>query len=164
MLETGSPAPRIVVEDSDGQTVRVSDYVGRQSVLIFFMRSTSCPVCNLHVRDLVRREADLAAAGVVVLIAVPEDRETAAAWKARRQVPFTVLTGSQETPHGMVGLGTRVFGSVQQSGSILIDTHGVVRHAHGATLPTNGYDRKGIAAAVASLGGQMDTPRAVSTA
>lgn len=152
MLETGSPAPDIVLEDTDGRAVRLSDHRGRQAVLIYFMRSTSCPVCNRHVQDLVRGRAAYEDDGVQVFVAVPEDRQEAAAWKARRRVPFPVLVGRQGTPHEMIGLSRKIFGSMQQSGSILVDAQGVVRHAHGATLPTGGYDRKGIAAAVRGLG------------
>lgn len=151
MLESGSPAPSMVLEDTEGQTVRLSDYQGRHAVLIYFMRSTSCPVCNWHVRDLVDSADAMAADNVRVLVAVPEDRETAARWKAKRQVPFPVLTGRADSPHEMIGLGRKVFGSMQQSGSVLIDRQGVIRHAHGATMPTSSYDKKGITAAIASL-------------
>lgn len=151
MLEAGSPAPRMVLEDTTGQTVRLSDHQGKHAVLLFFMRSTSCPVCNRHVRDLVNRGDELAADNVGVLIAVPEDREKATTWKAKHQIPFPVLTGRRESPHEMIGLSRKVFGSMQQSGSLLIDRQGIIRHAHGATMPTSSYDRKGITAAIASL-------------
>ncbi|MDA0565218.1 peroxiredoxin family protein [Streptomonospora sp. S1-112] len=151
MLETGSTAPRMVLEDTTGQTVRISDYQGKHPVLLYFMRSASCPVCNRHVHDLVNSGDGLEAANVRVLLAVPDDREQAAAWKAKRQIPFPVLTARRGTPHEMIGLSRKIFGSMQQSGSLLIDTHGVIRHAHGATIPTNAYDRKGITAAIASL-------------
>lgn len=141
----------MVLEDTEGQAVRLSDYQGRHAVLIYFMRSTSCPVCNRHVRDLVNRGDEMAADDVQVLLAVPDDRETAARWKAKHQVPFPVLTGRDGSAHEMIGLGRKVFGSMQQSGSILIDRQGVVRHAHGATMPTSSYDKAGIAAAIASL-------------
>ncbi|MBO2452017.1 redoxin domain-containing protein [Actinomadura barringtoniae] len=144
MLEIGSSAPDITLEDTEGKTVRLSGYQGQGPVLIYFMRSATCPVCNRHVQDLVRSELD----GVRVLIAVPADRQEAARWKAKRRVPFTVLVGR---PHDEVGLARKVFGSMQQSGSILIDAQGIVRHAHGATMPTAGYDKKGITAAVQAL-------------
>lgn len=151
MLETGSPAPDIVLDDTDGKTVSLSDYQGRQAVLVYFMRATSCPVCYRHVQDLIGRRDEFAAGGVQVFVAVPEDRRTAAAWKVKRQIPFPVLVGRESTPHEVVGLSKKVFGSMQQSGSILLDVKGVVRHAHSATMPTAGYDRKGILAAIQAL-------------
>ncbi|GAA3588794.1 peroxiredoxin family protein [Nonomuraea rosea] len=151
MLQTGSPAPDMLLEDTDGRPVRLSDYQGEQAVLIYFMRSVSCPVCNRHVQDLGRRREEFAADDVQVLVAVPEDRQAAATWKTRRQVPFPVLVGRRGTPHETIGLTRKVFGSLQQSGSVLIDAQGIIRHAHGATMPTGGYDKKGIAAAVRGL-------------
>jgi peroxiredoxin len=141
----------MVVQDTAGHTVRLSDHVGRHAVLLYFMRSTTCPVCNRHVQDLAADAERYAAAGVHVLIAVPGDRETAAAWKAKRGLALTVVTATAGTPHEVVGLSRKVFGSMQQSGSVLVDVHGTVRHAHGATLPTSSYDKKGITAAIASL-------------
>jgi hypothetical protein len=61
------------------------------------------------------------------------------------------VTGRRGSPHEAVGLLRKVFGAVQQSGTLLVDRDGVVRHAHAATVPTNSYDRKGIIAAVADL-------------
>ncbi|MEV0391404.1 peroxiredoxin family protein [Nonomuraea sp. NPDC050643] len=151
MLKPGSPAPDVVLEDTDGGTVHLSDHQGRHAVLIYFMRATSCPICNRHVQDLIRRRDELAAADVLVFVAVPEERQEAAAWKTRRQIPFPVLTGRHATPHEVIGLSRKVFGSLQQSGSVLIDSQGIVRHAHGATLPTSAYDRTGITAAVQAL-------------
>ncbi|MEU1662922.1 peroxiredoxin family protein [Streptomyces sparsogenes] len=151
MLTIGSPAPQVVLEDTQGQTVRLSDYQGEHAVLLYFLRSTSCPVCNRHVRKLADSGGEFAASDVRVLLAVPEDRETAAAWQAKHRVPFTVLTGRSGTPHEMIGLSRKIFGSMQQSGSVLIDSGGIVRHAHGATLPTGGLDRKGITAALVRM-------------
>ncbi|MET8849739.1 peroxiredoxin family protein [Amycolatopsis sp. NPDC004625] len=144
MLEAGSPAPPLVLEDTEGRPVRLAG----QATLLYFMRSASCPVCNRHVRELVESAGVLAAADVRVVIAVPEDRPAAAAWRAKHRIPFPVLTGR---PHELVGLGRKLFGSMQQSGSVLVDAQGIVRHAHGATLPTGSYDRPGIFAAVARL-------------
>jgi peroxiredoxin len=151
MLEPGSPAPQLVLEDTTGQTVRLADYRGRHAVLLYFMRSTSCPVCRRHVRDLAGNADALAARNVRVLIAVPEDRATAAAWREKHRIPFPVLTGRDGTPHDLVGLSRAVFGALQRSGSVLVDSHGVVRHAHGATLPTASYDEEGITAAIERL-------------
>ncbi|MEU2258271.1 peroxiredoxin family protein [Nocardia xishanensis] len=151
MLTSGSPAPELELEDTAGQAWRLADHRGAHGVLLYFMRSTSCPICNRHVRDLVARRNEFDAAGIRVLIAIPEDRVAGLAWKTEHGVPFPVLVGSAGTPHESVGLTRKVFGSMQQSGSILVDGDGIVRHAHGATLPTNSYDKKGIMAAIDAM-------------
>ncbi|MEU3624275.1 peroxiredoxin [Amycolatopsis coloradensis] len=145
MFEIGSTVPDLALEDTAGQVVRLSDCRGTDDVLLYFLRSTTCPVCNSHVRDLAKL------AGVRVLVAVPEGREEAAAWRAKRGLSLQVVTGRRGTPHEAVGLVKKVFGALQQSGSLLIDREGVVRHAHSATMPTSAYDRKGIAVALDEL-------------
>ena len=152
MLETGSIVPDMDLEDAAGRPVRLTDFRGKDNVLLYFMRSTSCPVCNSHVKDLAGRSADLAADDVRVLVAVPEGRQQAADWQAKRGLPFPVVTGRTGTPHEAIGLTRKVFGALQQSGSILIDREGVVQHAHGSTMPVSSYDKKGIARAIRELG------------
>ncbi|WP_026412804.1 peroxiredoxin family protein [Actinomadura oligospora] len=151
MLGTGSPAPDVLLEDTDGRATRLAALEADRAALVFFMRSTSCPVCNRHVQDLVRSRDTFAADGVQVFIAVPEDRAVARAWKAKRGVPFPVLVGRGGVPHESVGLSKKMFGSMRQSGSVLIDAQGVVRHAHGSTMPITAYDKKGITAAISQL-------------
>ena len=151
MLDTGILAPTLTLEDSDGNAVGLSDFRGTSSVLLYFMRSSTCPVCNGHVRDIVARADEFVSRGVTVLIAVPEGRVEAAAWRAEHQIPYLVVTGERGSPHESVELNKKVFGALQQSGSILVDTKGVIRHAHGATLPLAAYDKKGLAAALDAL-------------
>ncbi|MBF6164855.1 redoxin domain-containing protein [Streptomyces gardneri] len=152
MLATGSPAPEMEFEATTGQTWRLSDYRGVHSALLYFMRSTSCPICNRHVRDLVAHRDEFDSTNICVLIAVPEDRTAGLAWQTENGIPFPVLASSAGTPHESIGLTRNFFGTMQQSGTILIDSDGIIRHTHSATLPTNSYDRKGILAAVDSLG------------
>jgi peroxiredoxin len=148
MLAIGSPAPDLTFEDTTGRPVRLSDHRGR-AVLLYFLRSSTCPVCNRHVRDLSAHAAQLA--GVRILLVVPEDRATAAAWRDRRDVGFPVLVGRGDRPHQRVGLGRRIFGTMQQSGTVLLDAAGTVRYVRAATVPTGGYDRAGLLAAVDAL-------------
>ncbi|TXC96849.1 peroxiredoxin family protein [Streptomyces sp. ISID311] len=154
MLEIGTTAPDIALEDTAGRPVRLADHLGEHGVLVYFMRSTSCPVCNGHVKDLAKRSVEFATNGVRVLVAVPEGRQDAAAWQSRNGLPFPVVTGREGSPHAAVGLMKKVFGAMQESGSILVDSHGIVRHAHSATLPTSSYDKKGIARAIEELRGR----------
>ncbi|RFS87043.1 peroxiredoxin [Actinomadura spongiicola] len=151
MLQAGSPVPEIALQDTEGRVVRLSDFQGERAVLIYFLRATSCPVCNRHVQDLIRSRDEFAANGVQVLIAAPDGRAKADAWKARRLVPFPVLVGREGSPHETFGLHRKVFGTMRQSGSVLIDSQGIVRHVHGATMPTSGYDKKAINAAIRRL-------------
>ena len=150
MLGIGSTSD-LALEDTDGHRVAISDYQGKENVLIYFMRALSCAQCNAHVQSLVKNRADFDAAKVQIIIAVPEGKADAAAWKARKSLPFPVVTGEAGTPHESVGLLKKVFGALQQSGSVLFDSNGVVRYTQVSTIPTTSYHRAEMPTALAGL-------------
>ena len=150
-LEIGNIAPDLVLVDHEGHDVTLADYLAKGPVLLYFMRTSTCAVCSNHVRDLLRSRADLESRGVRVVVVVPEGMDAARTTHTALGLPWPVVTGRSGTAHAAFGLTTRMFGSMQQSGSVLLDRDGRVRHAHSATVPLRAYDKPGIAAALAAL-------------
>lgn len=131
---------------SDG---RAADLLGEghRGTLIYFMRATTCMICNAHVRALTSNAEDFRDRGVQVLIAVPEEAPVAQAWAGRRQVPFPVVPGL----HGDLGLARRLLGSMMQSGTVIVDAAGRVTYADIVTMPTGGYRHRDVFAALDAL-------------
>jgi peroxiredoxin len=150
VLEIGS-IPTLSLEDTDGHPVSIEDYKGKENVFIYFMRALSCAQCNSAVQNMAKNVADFDAAKVQVLVAVPEGLKDAAAWRTKKQVPFPVVVGQSGTAHAEVGLLRKVFGAIQQSGSILLDSNGVVRYTHVSTNPGASYNRTEVAEAIQAL-------------
>jgi peroxiredoxin len=150
VLEIGS-TPTISLEDTDGTTVDLEKYRGKDNVFIYFMRALSCAQCNAAVQNMAKNSADFDAANVTVLIAVPEDPSDAAAWKAKKNIPFPVVVGKSGTAHAEAGLLRKVFGAIQQSGGILLDSQGVVRYTHVSTNPGASYSPREVADQIAAL-------------
>ena len=151
MIEVGQAMPDLRLTDTNDAGVRLSDYRGTSDVLVYFMRHTGCPMCNRHVKSLAAHAAEYVRDGVTVLVAVPDDAGTARRWAAEKKLPFTVVTGAGGTPHAGVGLTRRMFGSMQQSGTVLIDRAGVVRHVDVVTMPTGGYSHGAVMQALQHL-------------
>jgi peroxiredoxin len=150
VLEIGS-TPTLSLEDTDGHDLSLEAYRGKDGVFIYFMRALSCAQCNAAVQNMAKNSADFDAASVQVIVAVPEELADAAAWKAKKNIPFPVVVGKSGTAHAEVGLLRKVFGALQQSGSILLDQDGVVRYTHVSTNPGASYSRTEVAAAIAGL-------------
>jgi peroxiredoxin len=156
-LREGDRAPEIQGQTVSGEEIR-PEAVRGTPVLLKFYRFASCPICNLHIREYVRREAELAAAGITV-IAVwhSSDRKLARSFR-RLVLPFTVLADPrkklfrayrvEESWRGMVALPMwRAYIRAMLAGFLtrplfheggikgnpadfLIDARGVIRHAH----------------------------------
>lgn len=150
MLEIGS-VPHFSLSDTDGHEFDLASYVGKESVYVYFMRATTCMQCNAIVQNLARNKESFDAEQVAVVVAVPEELADAAAWKEKRKVPLPVVVGTQGTPHADAGLMRKVFGAIQQSGSILLDRDGILRYQHVSTNPSASYDKAEVAAAIAAL-------------
>jgi len=107
-----------------------------------------------ELRDVMRRDwcAPLSKATVPFRVELMEGAPAPAIIAlAEREAADLVVTGRRGTAHEAIGLARKVFGTLQQSGSVLIDPAGVVRHAHAATMPTNSYDKKDIDSAIKNL-------------
>ncbi|WP_034608714.1 redoxin domain-containing protein [Cellulomonas sp. URHD0024] len=139
------------VQEADGSPFDLTDYRGTHHVLVYFMRALSCMQCNAHVRVLVAQQEAFEADRVQVVIAVPEDAAAAAAWKAKKGIPYPVVVGRAGTPHAEVGLLRKAFGALQQSGAALLDSAGVVRYSHTSTNPGSSYSKADVAAAIRDL-------------
>lgn len=85
MIDVGHTIENTSVQLSDG---RAADLLGEghRGTLIYFMRTTTCMMCNAHVRTLTSNAEDFRDRGVRVLIAVPEEATAAQAWADRRQI------------------------------------------------------------------------------
>ncbi|GGF33029.1 peroxiredoxin family protein [Subtercola lobariae] len=150
MIDVGSTLD-LKLEDTEGHPVSLADHAGVDNVLIYFMRALSCAQCNAHAQSFVRNQAQFDDANVSIIVAVPEGVTEAAAWKAKKNIPYTVVVGEEGTPHQSVGLLKKVFGAMQQSGTVLVDTDGIVRYTHASTIPTTSFNSGEMTAALAEL-------------
>lgn len=151
MIASGEPMPALDLQDSDGTPLDLDARAAGHSVLLYFMRTADCPVCLGHVRTLMGRADEFEASDVEVIVVVPDGVEAAATLRSAQRIPYPVTTGRTGSAHEAVGLNQKLFGRVQQSGSILVGPNGRVLHAHGATVPTGALDRPGLDAALAQL-------------
>ncbi|MFN8075880.1 MAG: redoxin domain-containing protein [Kineosporiaceae bacterium] len=159
MLALNSPAPALAVQVAGGDPadpsavgrMPLTDLAGPGGLLVYLMRTTTCPVCAAHVRSLVADRPRFEQAGVQLAVAVPEDAGTALEWATKRRPGAPVVTGVGRSVHEWAGFARKALGTMQQSGTVLLDGAGVVRHVHAATMPVAALDRRGLEQAVAAL-------------
>jgi peroxiredoxin len=118
------------------------DGVGEHGAVVFFMRTSTCPVCHAHVRELQRMsDAGLlrGARGIVVTPGGPAE----AAAVARRTTLSVFASGDR---HRDVGLGR--FLTMQHSGTFVVDATGHVLARRTSALPTASFSRREILSAL----------------
>lgn len=158
MLATGSPLPQIAAVDTDGRPFPLGGERAAPLVL-YFMRTASCHICNRHARDLAAQRDTLGEQGVDLAIVLTEAVDEARAWQQQRGIAVPALTSASGTTiHAQLGLDRKVMSTMQQSGTVLVDRAGTVRYSRRATSPTGAYDRTELTQAIAAL--TSDAPAA----
>ena len=93
-LEAGQVAPDFALPDAEGKVHRLSDYRGKVVVLYFYPKDNT-PGCT---REAVGFRDDYEAyqqAGVVILGVSPDSPERHARFKAKYDLPFTLLADTE---------------------------------------------------------------------
>jgi len=176
-LIPNTPAPPFTGELLNGGRLSLADLRG-QPVLLKFYRFAECPICNLHMRELVLRHDEVAAAGLttVVLFHSPLTR---AERKHGFDLPFRAIAdpkktifqayGVEESLGGMFsGMVARDYLRAMRAGfyskpvghdggvkghpaDFIIDGDGTIRHVH---YGENYADSLGVDAVI-SIAGEL---------
>src|SRR5438067_571030 len=144
----GSLAPDFILAGSSGQ-IRLSDYLGKQNVVLYFMREFSCSFCQKHVAQLKQLYSALQSQHTAVLVIGGGSRAEAEHLATRLQVPFPVLADADREVYHRYGLEKVM--SLQRSGIIVVDRQGRVSYSHPTILPIAGLDRVALMSALANI-------------
>jgi peroxiredoxin len=147
--KVGSMAPDFTLAGSNGQ-ISLSDYRGKQNVVLYFMREFSCSFCQKHVAQLKQLYSTLQSHHTAVLVIGGGSREEAEQLATKLQVPFPVLADADREVYHRYGL-EKVLISLQRSGIIVVDRQGRVSYSHPTTLPIAGLDRAALMGALENI-------------
>lgn len=99
-------APAFALTDTSGNTVRLSDYKGK-NVVLYFSEGAGCQACLVQMREIERDATAFKAAGVTVLPIVMNSREQITHDMAANEVttPFLLDDGTVSKEYGVLGKG-----------------------------------------------------------
>ena len=75
-LRAGQSAPDFTMMDAKGGRFTLSDFKGKSSVVLVFLRYAGCPICQLALHDLKDAYDEFAARGAEVAAFVQSPAET----------------------------------------------------------------------------------------
>jgi len=148
MLTVGDTLPTLALRTPDDAPAATA--LGRGGAILYFMRSSDCPLCLGHVRALVARASELAAIGVEVTIVVPDGPAAARQVSAAVRAPFAVVAG--DDAHGVVGLRRVMFDGLHRSGTITVGKDGRVASIRRASMPFGAFNDADVSRCVAQGG------------
>jgi peroxiredoxin len=138
----GDTLPNIPLVDGSGGSSRVMDGLGAGGAVVFFTRTSTCPVCRAHVRELQRMSDAGLLRGARAIVITPGGAAEAAAVASR--TTLSVFASGEH--HRDVGLGR--FLTLQHSGTFVVDVSGRVLAQRTSAVPTASFSRREILSAL----------------
>jgi thioredoxin-dependent peroxiredoxin len=154
MPTIGKPAPAFTLATDTGETVSLKDFKGQTVVLYFYPKddTSGCTTEACEFRDSMPRfKKDNA----VILGISPDDVKSHAKFKAKYELPFTLLADTEHAVAEAYGVWKeksmygRKYMGVERT-TFLIDGKGVLRQVFEKVKPAGHADE--VAAAIADLG------------
>jgi thioredoxin-dependent peroxiredoxin len=100
MLKVNSEAPELNTEDALGNPVLLSAMKGKK-VFLSFMRSTGCPICHLHVNELLQREEELEKNNIKVVFVFESTAKAMQKYIKNERLPFVFISDPDQVLYGL---------------------------------------------------------------
>jgi peroxiredoxin len=152
-IKEGVTAPIFELESYNAGKINLDELKGQKIVLIF-SRYFGCPICQLDLKDLLARKAEIEQKGAKILYITQSGEKVASEYIDKKQIDFPVIPSSKDELYADYGLAfmtpeavaqipakikeVREFGfehgeyegeEKQGPGQFVIDTNGIIIHA-----------------------------------
>ena len=147
-LQPGTAAPDFELPDAAGKPVRLSDYRGKNAVVVYFYPKDDTGVCTAQACSFRDDFAKFRAAGAVILGISDDSGESHGKFAAKYSLPFPLLSDKGGRVRKLYGV-SRMFGVVPGRVTFVIDREGVVRHVYSALFESDKHVQEALAALAA---------------
>src|SRR3954453_12486251 len=144
VVEEGKPAPDFELTSDSGETVKLSDLRGKQVVLYFYPKDDT-PGCTAQACGIRDVYGEFERAGAVVLGVSPDDERSHVKFKAKYDLPFTLLADADHAVSEDYGVwGEKTYMGKKYMGidrtTFVIADDGTVKRARNKVKPDTHAD------------------------
>jgi peroxiredoxin Q/BCP len=128
-LQPGSITPDFELQDAEGRLIRLSQYRGKNAVVVYFYPKDDTDVCTKQACSFRDLFAKFQSAGAVILGISDDSVESHKAFSAKYRLPFSLLSDQGGRVRKRFGVAKK-FGVLPGRVTFVIDRSGVVRHVY----------------------------------
>ncbi len=126
-LAVGAKAPVFEAQDQNGKVVKLSDFEGKQNVVLYFYPKDDTPGCTKEACSLRDGHGAILATGSVVLGVSGDDVKSKKAFAEKYHLPFSILADPDKKIIEAYGVKMAIVGLARRV-TFLIDKTGTIRH------------------------------------
>jgi peroxiredoxin Q/BCP len=143
-IGVGDRAVDFSLPSQTGQTVRLSDFLGRQMVVLFFYPKDGSAVCTRQACSFRDAYEEFVGAGAVVIGVSSDSAERHQAFASGHGLPFILLADAQGELRRAMGV-PRTLGLLPGRVTYVIDREGIVRHVFNAQFAADRHVAEALA-------------------
>jgi thioredoxin-dependent peroxiredoxin len=125
-IQVGDPAPAITGTTQTGEQIALADYLGKQTVVLYFYPKDNTPVCTTQACAFRDAYEDFVAAGAVVIGVSSDSTESHRQFAEGRKLPFQLISDDDGSLRKAFGV-PRTLGILPGRVTYVIDRQGIVR-------------------------------------
>ena len=129
-VELNTPAPDFTLADYEGNDVSLSQFAGKQNVLLVFNRGFVWPFCQAHMAQLRQDYDEFVARTTAVVVLGPEQADTFKRYFTDNDLPFIGLPDPDHSVLKLYGQEVKLFKFGRMPAQVLVDKAGVARFVH----------------------------------
>ena len=124
------PAPNFTLQNFQGNAVSLSDFSGKENILLVFNRGFVWPFCQRHMAQLRQDYAEFIKRRTQIIVLGPEDAQAFAAYWKKNDLPFIGLPDPKTSVLKLYGQEVNLFKLGRMPAQVIIDKAGVARFVH----------------------------------
>jgi peroxiredoxin Q/BCP len=138
-MKTGDRAPDFELKANDGRTVRLADYRGKKSVVLYFYPKDETPGCTIEACTFRDEYEDFTAAGAEVIGVSDDSVDSHDSFAKHHRLPFVLASDPGGTLRSKMGVERGLAGMMAGRVTFVIDKEGVIRDRFSSLIRFKGH-------------------------
>jgi peroxiredoxin Q/BCP len=143
-IAAGDRAPDFSGADQSGRQLSLSDFRGKQTLVLFFYPADESPICTREACAFRDAYQDFCDAGAVVIGISADGKDSHQRFADRHRLPFPLLSDRDGSLRRAFGI-SKTLGLLPGRVTYVIDPDGVVRHVFSSQLGADRHVQEALA-------------------
>lgn len=124
----GDQAPVFILQDQEGNTFSLKDYIGKTNILLYFYPKDETPGCITEACSFRDSITDFEGYNCKIVGISKDSVNSHAKFASHYKLPFTLLSDEKNTVRKLYGVESSILGLLPGRKTYLIDKLGTVTH------------------------------------
>lgn len=144
-MKIGDKAPEFALPSNNGETISLSQFLGKKKVVIFFYPMDESPVCSREADAFKQKYEAFKELGAEVLGISSQDVESHKSFSNHHKLPYPLLSDLGGNVRRLYGVSS-TFGVIPKRVTFVIDREGFVRFIFSSQLYPAGHAEQALIA------------------